>query len=760
MKRLALISLLILLCLSLQAQNRRVNAEGSPHILTLLVEFRNVRFSVEEPKAHFSKMLNGRVKEYYRDNSGERFTPVFDVVGPVLLDAPMADYGRDIILAGERIKDFAPEMALLDACTLLDEEVDFSRYDIDGDSVADLVVVYYAGYDQAAGGPADAIWSHHQDIQSLDEASVREASFDGARLGYYFCTSELRGSEGTEPVGIGSTIHEMGHALGLPDFYDTNAGVDGYAGGLYQFSPMSLGMYNDGGQTPPRPGALERILLGWMEEESLLPLKEGWMELGPVQEETAYISHTATEGEFFLYEFRDGTLWDAPLPVGLVVYHVDRSEREVGGLPARDLWTNWREYNNLNSRSDHPCYYVVPPMAPKDYNYAPAVNLATLVFPGAGQVRCLEPRDWENASTGIQISCIDLQQGKIRFRVLERSGALVSGLVMDAAHAPLPDVSLRLSQEGEVLASGRSAADGSFHLALKEHPGKTLELSVEKSGFRPVNEKITLSAEGLYCAFLQLFAHEEASVEQLRKYNPAQSAGYFPAAEPLLGAVRFTPEDLAPYIGQRLSQLVCFPYVSQPAQAGPMYVTVDIGGERVLSQLVENPQVGEYLPVIVSLTEADLRIPEGVDLYLGYGFEGQGGGNYLAAVYPGGEGNSYYAPFCLQAQQWKPLFLEQAGFYMDLMLDAVLEEVPAQNLSGMGYSFMDIRKGPYKAGEQLELSFKVPNGVRVLRHTWIWDGWAAGTNSIQLTAGEHSLELRLEYADGREELLEQLIQVY
>ena len=97
---------------------------------------------------------------------------------------------------------------------------------------------------------------------------------------------------------------------------------------------------------------------------------------------------------------------------------------------------------------------------------------------------------------------------------------------------------------------------------------------------------------------------------------------------------------------------------------------------------------------------------------------------------------------------------------MDLMLDAVLEEVPAQNLSGMGYSFMDIRKGPYKAGEQLVLSYKVPKGVRVLRHTWIWDGWAAGTDSIQLTAGEHSLELRLEYADGREELLEQVILVY
>ena len=761
MKRAGIIWLFVLLWLPLQAQSRRVvQAEGSPHVLTLLVEFRNVRFSIEEPQAHFTQMLNGQVQEYFRDNSQGRFTPRFDVYGPVLLDAPMADYGRDIVIAGERIGDYAPEKALTEACALLDEEADFARYDADSDGVADMVLIYYAGFDQAAGGPSDAIWSHHLDIQESDDQSLRDAAFDGVRLGYYFCTSELRGNQGTHPVGIGSTVHEMGHVLGLPDFYDTNAGEDGYAGGLYQFSPMSLGMYNDDGDTPPRMGALERILLGWMEEKSLQEFGEGWQELGPVQQQTAFFSRTATEGEFFIYEFRDGTLWDAPLPMGLVVYHVDQSEREVGGIPARDLWTHWRTYNNLNNRGDHPCYYVVPPMAPKDYYYAPAANLATLVFPGVGEVRCFHPRDWENTPTGVQISCIDLLEGKIRFRVLRHEGGLVSGLVLDASHLPVEGVSVQLFKEGgSLIASARTAADGYFQLLLKEWGKEPLVMTVEKNGYRTVNQNITLSDDGLFCQFVHFFAHEDPSVSRLSLYDPSLSAGYFHSPEPLIGAVRFSAEQLAPYAGQRLSQVVCFPYITEPEETGRMYVTVDMAGERVLNQLVENPKLGEYLPVNVSLTDANLRIPEGLDIYVGYGFEGQGSNYPLSAVYPGTQGNSYYAPFSLETLQWKPLFLEQAGFYMDLMLETVLEEVPASKLPEMGYSCIDVRKGPYKAGEQLNLSYKVPQSVRVLRHTWLWDGERLQGTSVQLRAGEHTLELRLEYADGREEYLGQILQV-
>lgn len=736
--------------LSARPTVRQVAPRGNPHVFTVLIEFRNVRFTAEEPREHFSSMLNESVRNYFTENSRGLFSPVFDVYGPVLLDAPMEEYGKDVYEGGDRIADEAPEKALLDACTALDEDVVFSRYDADGDGVMDMVLFYYAGYDQAAGGPADAIWSHHQDAQESRFPEVSKAVFDGVKLGYYFCTAELKGNAGSQPIGIGSTVHEMGHALGLPDFYDTNAGEDGMAGGMYQFSPMCTGLYNNGGHTPSCFTALERILLGWMDPEDLIPLQEGWMEL---EEGMAAVSHTATEGEYFLYEYRSGMGWDDPLPAGLLVYHVDRSEREVGGTPAVRLWDEWRKFNNLNARGDHPCCYAVPPMAPRNYNYAPAVNPATMLFPGVGEVRCFEPADWENARTGIQITCLDIRGEKVRFRVLERKGGLVSGLVLDAAGGPVTGASVKLLKEGRVVAGDVTGMDGLYLLPVREEESGTLVLLAEKAGFRKVSESLELETDGQACRYLKLYPHEAPVSVRLSKYDPSLSAGYFPSEEPVIGAVRYTAEELAPYAGCRLDRVVCYPYLSHPTSAGEMYVTVDVGGERVLNHLVEKPETGEYHPISVSLSGFDLRIPEGVDVYVGYGFRESGENHPLAAVYPGKEGNSFYIPFSLETQPWKPLYLEKGGFHMDIMLDSFLEEVPAASLPEMGYATLLLRKGPYKAGERLDFDLKLPEGVRILSRSWTWDGEAISHDFVTLTTGEHTLEACLKYPDGREEYL-------
>ena len=763
MKRGLLIGLLCWLSLSAEARNRQLVSSGEPHVLAVLVEFRNVRFTMEDPHAHFSQMLNQRVQAYFDDNSHGLFKPHFDVYGPVLLDVPMSEYGRDIMVAGTRVGDVAPDKALFDACTQLDSQVNFAQYDADGDGVLDRVLFYYAGYDQAEGGSADAIWSHHQDIQQhSSDPEIAETRFDGIRLGYYFCTSELRGSTGTEPIGIGTTVHEMGHALGLPDFYDTNGGEDGLAGGLYQFSAMCRGLYNNDGDLPPYLNAMERILLGWMDPEDLQPLQEGWTTLAPVQENVAaYSPTTGTEGEFFLYEFRNGKGWDASLPTGLVVYHVDRSARLLeAGRSARWLWDHWRESNTLNARGDHPCFYLVPPMAHRDYNYAPAANAATLVFPGSGQVRCYEPVDWENAPTGIQITCIDIGDGGVRFRVLERQGALVSGLVLEGdSEAPLSGASVSLERDGVLVASDRTGMDGYYQLPVNTSAlaGQTFRLKVEKEGYRAVSEEFPL--DDIACRYVRLYAYEEPSSIRLFKYDASKSSGYFPKEEPLLGAVRFPAQELAPFSGGRIARVVCYPYVTHPEELGTLYITVDQGDMRVLNYPVQAPVTGVYLPVQADLTSADVRVPEGMDLYVGYGFESQGSNTPLAAAYPGSEGNSYYAPFGLTVQAWKPLYLEQAGFYMDILLDIVVEEVPSQDLIQMGYSFIRARKGPYRAGESLEAELVPAEGLKLSQLVWKLDGTPIGSPSFVLTAGKHTLAACLTYQDGREEVLEMDFQV-
>lgn len=751
MKRRLLIGLLSFLWIPSGAQ---IVPEGSPHIFTVLVEFRNVRFSTEAPERHFTDLLNGQVSPYFAENSRGRFSPVFDVYGPVLLDTPMSEFGGDVLVSGERIRDKAPEKALYQACLLLDDAVDFSRYDADGDGIMDLVLFCYAGYDQAAGGPSDAIWSHHQDIRNSEHEQIREARLDGVMLGYYFCTAELRGSEGTLPIGIGSTVHEMGHALGLPDFYDTNGGESGTAGGLYQFSPMCRGLYNDGGDTPPYMTAIERLLLGWMDEGELIELREGWMSLDPIQEGVAAISRTETEGEFFLYEYRSGTRWDAPLSPGLLVYHVDRSGREVDGIPAMDLWAQWRSTNRLNASGKHPCCYVVPPMAPQDFNYAPSANPATLVFPGVGLVHAYAPKDWENAPIGIQLTLIEHDSGAARFLVLEREGSLVSGRVEDADNAPVSQVTVRLIQGEQVIASDITGMDGVFLISVPESVSGSVTLVAEKNGYRTIRESVTIREGEPICRYWQLFAHQDPASARLFKYDPALSPGYFPREVSLTGAVRFTAEELAPYVGGRLERVVCFPYITHQEDAGPLYVVVDIGGERVCNHLVEDPELGAYLPVSVDMTHADIRIPEGLDVYVGYGFQEQGRNTPLATVYPGHEGNSYYAPFSLMTQSWQPLYLEKAGFYMDLMLDTFLEEVPSDSLAGMGFNSILLGNGPYVAGKPIDYQLIIAEMNPVDSVLWTLDGNPVSGGSITPTAGEHVLEAHLRYRDGREELLQ------
>ena len=83
-----------------QTTRQALLPEGEPHIFTVLVEFRNIRFTLEEPQARFSALLNDEVSAYFSENSGGLFRPVFDVYGPVLLDKPMASYGQDLMENG------------------------------------------------------------------------------------------------------------------------------------------------------------------------------------------------------------------------------------------------------------------------------------------------------------------------------------------------------------------------------------------------------------------------------------------------------------------------------------------------------------------------------------------------------------------------------------------------------------------------------------------------------------------------------------
>lgn len=740
----------------------------NPRYVVVLAGFKDQKFTLEEPASLVRDLFckqgfnysgaTGSVSDYFKDVSSGRFAPQFDIFGPVTLPGKMQDYGKDVYKQGVRIGDIATEQAILDACQLLDDQVDFSTYDADNDGFVDLVILLYAGYNQAQGGKADALWSQQYSVQCSEDPLLTGARLDGVGLGEYVTASELMGASGAKLTAIGPVCHEMGHFLGLPDFYDTDGAQGGHAGGVYGFSLMDGGLYNNGGHTPPTFNALELNLLGWLPDEALRPLPEdGMVRLPAVMDGGVYVSRTGTPDEFYLYEYRDGKGWDAPLPQGLVIYHVDKNaDRMVGEHTAAWLWENWRDYNGLNMLADHPCFYLVPSSHPASLSYDATLSSGRMVFPGLDQVLSYEPASWEGEYLPVQLTNIGLEDGAVHFRVLKDAGANINGRVYDTAGKPLEGVSVALvTGDGDV--DALTDADGFFYLKISPDVEPLYSLTVSKQGYASHVEDVSMDGQRMVSVAITLAGEKDALERNLSKYDRDGQMGYYQAVS-VLGGVRFGPEELYPYVGQELKEVSFYPYM-QPSFEGEVYVVVDLDGERVLTRKVENLHKGPYFKQILDISDAHILIPEGRELYIGYGCPTEDPAFRVGTVYPGVEGNSFYSAFSMEQSGWKPMYVKNLGIYMDVALSATtLEKLDASSLTELGYAYIEPIEGRIlKAGDRYPLKVYAPEGV--VSVNWSLDGHVVSGESVELKAGTQKLRARLVYQDGREEVLELILKV-
>ena len=399
-------------------------AIGKKHFLVILVEFSNKQFSTSaDPNAAFTALLNepgysvnggtGSARDFYYDNSHGVFEPVFDVYGPVQLDNTYAYYGANDYSGNDK----RPEEAIIDGCKKLDADIDFTRYDNDGDGKVDLVFMYYAGKGEADGGASNTIWPHQW---SLGEAG-KSLTLDGVAINSYACTNEVNGQDG-RMCGIGTACHEFAHAMGLPDFYDTDYSTNGHAGGLFFFSTMDGGSYNNNGRTPPFFNFEERMLLGWLKETDYREFSAaGTYTIPSIDENVAYRTPTDMPGEYFVYECRGSNGWDAGLAAhGMVVYHVDKSNRSVkveyGSSTAHDLWENWEDLNSINENGSHPCFYVIPAADQSNLKYGHYLYAGDyyfddsyspdIPFPGSKHVTGYTPVSWNGVEGTVSFSQI------------------------------------------------------------------------------------------------------------------------------------------------------------------------------------------------------------------------------------------------------------------------------------------------------------------------------------------------------------------
>ena len=251
---------------------------GSPKALVILAEFSDTTFTIQNTKqvftnylmneGHFSETAYAQnknykgVRGYFKDCSYGKFTPTFDIVGPVKLPKPQIVYG-----AGRNDR---PDLLLEDACSAIDNIVDFSQYDANGDGFVDLVYIIYAGHSANISGNKETdIWPKSGTI------SISK-TFDGKSIGRYGVSNELAGRENKKKEketinGIGLFCHEFSHTLGLPDIYALpgTPAADQDNQGMEYWDLMDGGTEVQYGRVPSPYLAWEREAMGWMKIDEL-----------------------------------------------------------------------------------------------------------------------------------------------------------------------------------------------------------------------------------------------------------------------------------------------------------------------------------------------------------------------------------------------------------------------------------------------------------------------------------------------------------
>ena len=313
--------------------------QGDVRSLVILVQYTDVQFVTPNPQEAFYAMLNeegysanggtGSARDYFMQNSYNRFRPTFDVYGPITLPHERAYYG------GGNGQPTRNTQMIIDACDALENDIDWTLYDVNQDGTIDNIFVYYAGHNEAEGGPVESVWPHRGYVYTEQDGTTIRYYYEVDSKRYwlwdYACTSELTGESGKYMCGIGTFCHEFGHVLGLDDLYNTN-NSETYTVGTWDI--MCSGNYNNEGRTPPSYSAFERFILGWLTPEQLTREQDCLLE--PITTAPKAYLMAATEHnmsaldpnpkEYWLLENRQRVGWDAPegcLPgTGLLISHI------------------------------------------------------------------------------------------------------------------------------------------------------------------------------------------------------------------------------------------------------------------------------------------------------------------------------------------------------------------------------------------------------------------------------------------------------
>ncbi len=216
----------------------------------------------------------------------------------------------------------------------------------DDDGVVDFVTFVQSDEDGACG--TQHIWAHRFVVAPFNSGSpyVTRTPWAGhpgqfLKVNDYTMQSAVGGPgacDASQIMPIGTVAHEIGHAFGLPDLYDTRS--SNWSEGIGEWGLMGSGNY----ATPSSPSRMEAwsmLELGWVSVDSLSSSRTVLLDPVTLSHKVLFVGIPNTD-EYFLLENRQDLESDsaqmnpalgarAKSP-GLLVWHIDQGQVDAHGF--------------------------------------------------------------------------------------------------------------------------------------------------------------------------------------------------------------------------------------------------------------------------------------------------------------------------------------------------------------------------------------------------------------------------------------------
>jgi M6 family metalloprotease-like protein len=296
----------------------------------LLIDFSDYDYSFDrsalddvwnlEGYSHPGKNHSGSFRDFYQEISYEQFLPISTLSNWITSSNTHNYFAHSNPNGYDHLK----EMIRTAVDALEAEGFDWSKFDNDGDGNVDALNVIHAG-PGAEEGDESNIWSHKWNLGNW------AVQYDGVTINAYTVNPEKQNGN---IVAIGVLAHEFGHALGLPDLYDT----DYSSSGSGKLALMGSGSWGTSGNTPWYPSAMNawsKSELGWTNIETLTD-DINQVTLGKSFDHNLIyqVNHPSDNSEYWLIENRQKVGTDTLMPSpGLAIWHIDTEMTASGWAP-------------------------------------------------------------------------------------------------------------------------------------------------------------------------------------------------------------------------------------------------------------------------------------------------------------------------------------------------------------------------------------------------------------------------------------------